>query len=158
MLNLAIIGNIGSDPEIRYAANGNAFMRFSVASNFRKYEGDGTYSDATYWVRVTVTGRRVESLQEYLKKGMRVYVDGRLEARPWTDQQGQLQPGLEVFAAEVQFMSPREESNGSDRPPAARPQPQAATAPPRGAAQRTPQERAARQQAILGDYDDVVPF
>jgi single-strand DNA-binding protein len=58
-------------------------------------------------VRVTVAGTRAESLAQYLKKGSRVYVDGRLEARPWTDQQGQARAGLEVMANEVQFMSSR---------------------------------------------------
>lgn len=153
MLNLSIIGNIGGDPEVRYSANGNAFMRFNVASNFRKFEGDGTYTDATHWVRVTVTGRRVESLQEHLKKGMRVYVAGRLEARPWTDQQGQPQPGLEIFAAEVQFMSSREDSNGAGQQPAARPQAAAAQQ------SRPAQPATTRRQEILGDDDDQsLPF
>lgn len=107
MLKAIIIGNLGNDPEMRYSANGTPFLRFNVASNYRTRTPEGEWQDRTEWVRVTVTGTRAESLGQYLKKGSRVYVDGRLEARPWTDQQGQVRAGLEVMANEVQFMSTR---------------------------------------------------
>jgi single stranded DNA-binding protein len=108
MLKATLIGNLGSDPDMRYSANGSPLLRFNVASNFRTRTPDGEYQDKTEWVRVTVTGNRAESLSPYLKKGSRVYVEGRLEARPWTDQQGQIRAGLGVLANEVQFMSPRQ--------------------------------------------------
>jgi single stranded DNA-binding protein len=108
MLKCLIIGNLGNDPDMRYSANGNPLLRFNVASNFRTRTPEGEYQDKTEWVRVTVTGTRAESLSQYLRKGSRVYVEGRLEARPWTDQQGQIRAGLEVLANEVQFLSSRE--------------------------------------------------
>jgi len=107
MLKATLIGNLGNDPEMRYSANGSPFLRFNVASNYRTRTPEGEWQDKTEWVRVTVTGQRAESLSQYLHKGSRVYVDGRLEARPWTDQQGQVRAGLEVVANEVQFMSSR---------------------------------------------------
>jgi single-strand DNA-binding protein len=107
MLKATIIGNLGNDPDLRYSANGSPLLRFNVASNYRTRTPEGEYQDKTEWVRVTVTGNRAESLSQYLKKGSRVYVEGRLEARPWTDQQGQVRAGLEVLANEVQFMSSR---------------------------------------------------
>src|SRR6266536_6653375 len=107
MLKVSVIGNLGHDPEMRYSAAGQPFLRFNVASNYRTRTPEGEWQDKTEWVRVTVTGTRAESLSQYLKKGSRVYVDGRLEARPWTDQQGQLRAGLEVMANQVEFMSPR---------------------------------------------------
>lgn len=107
MLKATIIGNLGNDPEMRYSQNGAPFLRFNVASNFRTRTPEGEWQDKTEWVRVTVTGNRAETLSQYLKKGSRVFVDGRLEARPWTDQQGQVRAGLEVMANEVQFMSSR---------------------------------------------------
>jgi single-strand DNA-binding protein len=107
MLKAMLIGNLGNDPEMRYSASGSPFLRFNVASNFRTRTPEGEWQDKTEWVRVTITGTRAESLAQYLKKGSRVYVDGRLEARPWTDQQGQVRAGLEVMANEVQFMSSR---------------------------------------------------
>ena len=118
MLKTMLIGNLGSDPEMRYSASGQPYLRFNVASNYRTRTPEGEWQDKTEWVRVTVTGTRAESLSQYLKKGSRVFVDGRLEARPWTDQQGQVRAGLEVMANEVQFMSSRaddERAGGGDR-------------------------------------------
>lgn len=118
MLKASVIGNLGSDPEMQYSVNGNAFLRMNVASNYRVRGQDGAWTDQTEWVRVTVFGQRAESLSNYLKKGTRVYADGRLEARPWTDQQGNVRAGLELVASDVEFMSSRED-NGQQRPAAA---------------------------------------
>src|SRR5438067_8073358 len=107
MLKTMLIGNLGNDPEMRYSASGAPFLRFNVASNYRTRTPEGEWQDKTEWVRVTVTGARAESLAQYLRKGSRVYVDGRLEARPWTDREGQVRAGLEVTANDVQFMSSR---------------------------------------------------
>src|SRR5215212_1108077 len=138
MLKATIIGNLGSDPDMRYSAAGSPYLRFNVASNYRVRSPEGEWQDRTEWVRVTVFGQRAETLSQYLKKGMRVYVEGRLEARPWTDQQGQIRPGLEVIALDVEFMSSRadDEVRGgggggdddsprerSSNPPASRPAP-----------------------------------
>src|SRR5215218_3650868 len=107
MLKATLIGNLGNDPDLRYSAAGNPLLRFNVASNHRTRTPEGEYVDKAEWVWVTVTGNRAESLSPYLKKGSRVYVEGRLEARPWTDQQGQVRAGLEVVANDVEFMSSR---------------------------------------------------
>src|SRR6185503_144589 len=119
MLKATLIGNLGNDPDMRYSANGSPLLRFNVASNYRTRTPEGEYQDRTEWVRVTVTGNRAESLSPYLKKGSRVYVEGRLEARPWTDQQGQVRAGLEVLANEVQFMSSRVDDEPHAAVPAA---------------------------------------
>ena len=148
MLKATIIGNLGNDPEMRYSANGAPFLRFNVASNFRTRTPEGEWQDKTEWVRVTVTGQRAESLSQYLHKGSRVYVDGRLEARPWTDQQGQVRAGLEVMANEVQFMSSRADdermgggggaTGGGDRDSGGgRPSAGSSSAPPRQSAPRS---------------------
>jgi single-strand DNA-binding protein len=109
MLKASVIGNLGNDPEMKYSANGAPFLRFNVASNFRTRTAEGQWEEKTEWVRCTVFGQRAESLNQYLRKGMRVFVDGRLEARPWTDQQGGVRAGLELVATDVEFMSSRSE-------------------------------------------------
>lgn len=131
MLKALVIGNLGSDPDMRYSANGQPFLRFNVASNYRARTPEGEWQDRTEWVRVTVLGQRAETLSQYLRKGSRVFVEGRLEARPWTDQQGQIRAGLEIVASDVEFMSSRaedeqrgggtpRESTGAGGPPSAR--------------------------------------
>ena len=92
-------------------ANGSPFPRFNLASNYRTRDASGEWTDMTEWVRVTVFGQRAETLGQYLRKGSRVYVEGRLEARPWTDQQGQVRAGLEVIASEVELVTTRSVDN-----------------------------------------------
>lgn len=111
MLKAVVIGNLGNDPEQRYAASGTATLRFNVAANFRARSEGGEWADKTEWVRVTVFGQRAETLGQYLKKGSRVYVEGRLEARPWTDRAGNVQAGLELIAQDVEFMSSRQDGD-----------------------------------------------
>jgi single-strand DNA-binding protein len=155
MLRGAIIGNLGNDPEMRYSANGTALLRFNVASNYRVRDQDGQYQDRVEWVRVTVLGARAESLSQYLHKGSKVYADGRLEARPWTDQQGQMRSGLELIANEVQFMSARNEgedsggSRGNGYSDGGQHQPAAAGARPQQ--NRQPQQ-------VMDDADSDLPF
>lgn len=162
MLKATLIGNLGNDPEMRYSASGSPFLRFNVASNFRARTPEGEWQDKTEWVRVTVTGQRAESLSQYLKKGSRVYVDGRLEARPWTDQQGQVRAGLEVIANEVQFMSSRADDEaraggmgggGGDRE-FSRP---ANPAPRQQPSRPAPQQSRASEPMDDGDLEDL-PF
>jgi single-strand DNA-binding protein len=111
-----IIGNVGKDPEMRYSANGSPFLRFSLAGNYRTRNAEGEWEDQTEWVRVTVFGQRAEALQDRIAKGSRLYVDGRLEAKPWTDQQGNVRAGLEVLADTIEFMSQqRTDGDGEQR-------------------------------------------
>src|SRR4051812_17218024 len=119
MLKASVIGNLGTDPELRYSPSGAPSLRANVASNFRARTPEGEWEDRTEWVRVIVFGQRAESLVQYLKKGMRVFVDGRLEARPWTDRENRLRAGLEIVASDIEFMSPRQaddegQQHGSD--------------------------------------------
>jgi single-strand DNA-binding protein len=109
MLRASVIGNLGGDPELKYTEGGTTRLQFNVASNYRVKNEVGNWDDATEWVRVTVFGKRAETLSGILKKGTKVYVDGRLEARPWTDNRGQVRAGLEVIGDTVEFMSPRSE-------------------------------------------------
>jgi single-strand DNA-binding protein len=161
MLKATLIGNLGNDPDMRYSANGSPLLRFNVASNYRTRTPEGEYQDKTEWVRVTVTGNRAESLSQYLKKGSRVYVEGRLEARPWTDQQGQIRSGLEVLANEVQFMSSRadDEQRGASMGGAGA----SGDSPPRerqssgGSSPARPAPRSAPDPMDEGDLEDL-PF
>lgn len=148
MLKAAILGNLGGDPELRYSPSGQAFLRMTVASNYRARTQGGEWEDRTEWLRVTLFGQQAERLSQYLRKGSKVYVDGRLEARPWTDQQGQPRAGLEVIANDVQFMSPRD--GGDGRQSDAGREPAVAVRPLRGpapAASSPPDE-----------YDPELPF
>ena len=103
MLKASLIGNLGGDPDLRCSPEGRPFLRMNVACSYRARDAQGEWQDRTEWVRVTVFGQRVEALATMLKKGMRVYADGRLEARPWTDRGGAVRAGLELVAGDVEF-------------------------------------------------------
>lgn len=158
MLKATIIGNLGNDPDMRYSANGQPFLRFNVASNYRTRTPEGEWQDRVEWVQVTVFGQRAETLSQYLNKGMRVYCEGRLEARPWTDQQQNIRAGLQLMASDVEFMTSRadDEERRADGGNGYQQQRQSAPQQQRPAATAT---RPAATQATLDDGDlEDLPF
>lgn len=120
MLKATIIGNLGSDAELKYGQNGTAFLRANVASNYRVRNASGEWEDRTEWVRMTLFGNRAEALDGRLTKGMRIYAEGRLEARPWTDSQGTLRAGLEMTALDIEFMGGRPDGESQPQQRSAR--------------------------------------
>jgi len=101
---IMLIGNVGSDPEMRYTPNGKAVTSFRMATNYRYASSDGERREETEWFRVSVWGRQAESCNQFLSKGKRVYVEGRLRSRSWEGQDGQMRTSLEVSANRVIFL------------------------------------------------------
>jgi single-strand DNA-binding protein len=118
MLKASVIGNLGGDPELRYSPSGKPMLRMNVASNYRARTPEGEWQDRTEWLRVVIFGQRVETLAPVLKKGMRIYADGRLEAHPWTDRTGGMCAGLELVARDIEFTGARQSDEGDQGPPA----------------------------------------
>lgn len=122
MINKVIlIGNLGSDPELKYTAGGTAVATLSVATSRRWKDKDGQMKDETEWHRVIVWSQSAEFCSNYLSKGSKVYVEGRLQTRKWKDQNGNDRYTTEIVAATVQSLSPRaNESTGGggyEQPP-----------------------------------------
>ncbi len=113
---ITLIGNLGRDPEMRYTANAQAVTSFSLACN-RVYTGnDGARVTETTWFRISVWGKQAESCNQYLKKGSKVYIEGRLASDPvthgpriYTRNDGTSAASYEVTATTVQFLSSRGE-------------------------------------------------
>lgn len=105
MNKIIIIGNLGSDPEMRYTPGGEAVTNFSVATNRRYRTRDGQQMDETEWFRISAWGRLAETTNQYLSKGRQVYVEGRLKSRTYQTQTGETRVSLDVTAQEVQFLS-----------------------------------------------------
>ena len=101
---IMLIGNVGSDPEMRYTPNGKAVTSFRMATNYRYAGSDGERREETEWFRVSVWGRQAESCNQFLSKGKRVYIEGRLHSRSWEGQDGQMRTSLEVSANRVIFL------------------------------------------------------
>ena len=100
-----IIGNVGSDPEMRYTPNGSAVTSFSVATNRRYTTSAGEQKEETEWFRVSAWNKLAETCNQYVVKGMKVYVEGRVSSSAWTDQEGQARSSLEINCTEVQFLT-----------------------------------------------------
>ena len=99
-----LIGNLGADPEMRYTANGNAVTTFNVAVN-RSYSGpDGERKEETEWFTVVTWNKLAETCSQFLQKGRRAYVEGRLQTRSWDGQDGQRRYRTEVIANTVLFL------------------------------------------------------
>ena len=112
MNKMIVIGNLGSDPEMRYAPSGDAVTSFSVATNRRYKNREGQTVDDTEWFRVNAWGRLAEITNQYLTKGKKVYVEGRLSSRSWVGQDGQTRFSNEIRAQEIQFLDPRGQTSG----------------------------------------------
>ncbi len=92
-----IVGNLGQDPEVRFMPNGNAVANITVAtSDTWKDKQTGEQKEKTEWHRVVIWGRLAEIAGEYLKKGSKVYLEGSLQTRKWTNQQGSDQYTTEI--------------------------------------------------------------
>ncbi|NCP15860.1 single-stranded DNA-binding protein [bacterium] len=113
-----LAGNLGRDPEMRYTPAGQAVTNFSVAVNDDYTNNNGERVKRTIWVRVSAWGKQAENCNQYLKKGSKVLVEGRLTVdantggpRIWTSQDGTARASFEVSAQTVRFMGSRGESS-----------------------------------------------
>lgn len=116
MVNKAIlIGNLGADPEVRYTQSGTQVTTFRMATTERRKGQDGQVQEITEWHRVVTWSRLAEICGQYLHKGSRVYIEGRIQTRKWQDQNGQDRYTTEIVAQEMKMLSPRggSESGGS---------------------------------------------
>ncbi len=103
-----LIGNLGKDPEIRYAPNGSAVANITLATyESWKDKTSGEKQEKTEWHRVVFFGRLAEIAGEYLKKGAQIYVEGRLQTRKWQDKDGKERYTTEVVAGEMQMLGSR---------------------------------------------------
>ncbi|RUM36032.1 MAG: single-stranded DNA-binding protein [Desulfobulbus sp.] len=114
MINKAIlIGNLGADPELRYTQSGTPVASFTVATSRRWKDKEGQQQEETEWHKIVAWSRLAEICGEYLNKGSRVYIEGRLQTRKWQDQNGNDRYTTEIVAQEMKMLSPRGESGGS---------------------------------------------
>jgi single-strand DNA-binding protein len=117
---MLVIGNVGTDPEMRYTPNGNPVTSFRLATNRRYTTAEGEQREETEWFTVSAWSRLAELCNQYVTKGMRVYVEGRLKSDTWTGNDGETRFRLEITANDVRFLDRRETeaSEGGGEPSA----------------------------------------
>ena len=109
---MQIIGYLGRDPEMRYTPSGDAVTNFSVAVGRRYTTRDGQEVDETEWFRVSAWRRLAETTNQYLTKGSKVYVEGRLRSRSYVAQDGQTRFSNDINALEVVFLDRPGQTSG----------------------------------------------
>lgn len=111
-----LVGNVGKDPEIKFAANGNAVASFSLATTDRTKDQTGNWTDRTEWHNLVAFQRTAEIIRDYVKKGSKLYVEGRIQTRSWDDKEtNQKRYRTEVVVNDLVLLSGRGEgeSGGS---------------------------------------------
>lgn len=141
-----LIGNLGSDPEARYTPTGTAVVSVSVAtSSAWKDKQSGETQERTEWHRVVFFNRLAEIVNEYLKKGSKVYIEGSLRTRKWTDKNNVEKYTTEIIADEMQMLDGRGASSQHESNSAAAPASKSSSAAP-------------QTTAPTADFDDDIPF
>lgn len=109
-----ILGNLGADPEVRYTQAGKAITKLSVATSESWKGQDGSKQEKTTWHRAVCFGRTAEVAGEYLSKGSKVYLEGRMEHDSYTDKEGNEKPTFQIVVQSLQMISSKGE--GGSRP------------------------------------------
>lgn len=150
-----IVGNLGSDPEVRYMQSGSAVAGFSVAtSESWKDKTTGENKEATEWHRVVLFGKLAEVAGQYLSKGSQVYIEGQLKTKKWKDQQGQDRYTTEVvvqgFNGVMQMLGRKPQQQGQQQPKQ--------TEQLQQQYHQEPQQQRFLQQQSAPEFNDDIPF
>lgn len=116
MVNKVIlIGNVGADPEVRYLDGGVAVANLRLATTESYKNKNGEKVDQTEWHSIVIWRGLAEVVEKYVKKGMRLYIEGRIRTRSWDDQNGVKRYTTEIYADNMQMLSNRQDSGDSGR-------------------------------------------
>jgi single-strand DNA-binding protein len=153
-----LVGNCGQDPEVRYMPSGGAVTNLSIAtSESWKDKNTGEQQERTEWHRVVFFNRLAEIVEQYVKKGTKLYVEGSLRTRKWQGQDGQDRYTTEVVASDMQMLDSRgsqgagDQSSSSMAPPPPQPAPQQSTS-------QQPSQTSGQAQTTDWDDGDDIPF
>jgi single-strand DNA-binding protein len=142
---IMLIGNLGRDPEMRFTSSGKPVTNFSLAVSRRYRSPEGEAVDETEWFRIVCWDKQAEIADQYLSKGTKVFVEGRVQIRKYVANDGQERTSVDVIASEFLILTPRGgEGSGSYREPASR-------------ESQEPERSQDSGRSIEEDFDDV-PF
>jgi|GEM_PF-813881 len=114
MNKIMLIGNLGKDPDMSYTQNGKAVTKFSLAVNRRTKGPSGERQDETEWFHIVVWDQLAETCNTWLKKGQKVYVEGRLQQRKYTDKSNVERLSVEVVITEMEILTPKSQEKPQD--------------------------------------------
>lgn len=167
-----LIGNLGSDPEVRHLEGGSVVARFNIATSEPYTNRNGERVEHTEWHRIELWDRLAKLAEQYLKKGNPVYIEGKLRSESWKDKEGVERTGVTIRATNMSFLGGRPDNAGTNgytpepqanaatvQEPAAPAVPSTPKPQPQPAAQ-TPKAKPAQRPAepAQNDFDDDLPF
>jgi single-strand DNA-binding protein len=142
-----LLGNVGKDPEIRATAGGMTVANFSIATTDRIKGQDGQFTDKTEWHNLVAFQRTAEIVRDYVKKGNKLYIEGRLQTSSWDDKAtGQKKYKTEIIVSDLSLLSGRGEGGGGESS---------------GGYSRSSEQRTSASQpdySEVGITDDDIPF
>lgn len=146
-----LVGNVGGDPEVRYAPNGTAFANITLAtSESWKDKQTGQLQERTEWHRVVFSGKLAEIVGQYVTKGQQLYIEGKLRTRKWQAQDGQDRYTTEILVGvdgQMQMLGGKSDGQSEQR-----------QQPARQPAQRTQQSQQGASGPDADSFDDDIPF
>jgi single-strand DNA-binding protein len=114
---VTLIGNVGKDPEFRSTPNGVAVANFTLATSDRFQDAQGNWQDRTEWHSLVAFKRTAEIVRDYVKKGSKLYIEGKLQTRSWDDKETNVKKyRTEIIVNDLVLLSSREEGSGGSRP------------------------------------------
>ena len=149
-----ILGNVGNDPELRFMSNGKAVANFTVATSEQWKDQQGQKQERTEWHRMVAYDKLAEIIGQYVKKGSKLYLEGKLQTREWTDQQGQKKYTTEIIVSEMQMLDGKPQ--GGQQAQGQQQQPQRQQAPQNNGYQQARSQPVQQQDAP--QFDDDLPW
>ena len=113
MNKIMLIGNLGRDPELNYTPNGVAIAKFSLAVNRFSKSPSGERQEETEWFNIVAWRQLAETCANYLHKGQKIYIEGRLASRKYTDKNGVERTAVEVVASDMEMLTPKGQTASS---------------------------------------------
>jgi single-strand DNA-binding protein len=112
-----LVGNVGKDPEVKYSPSGTPIAKFSLATNEKYKDRSGEWQERTEWHNIVAWQRLAEIIGEYVKKGAKLYIEGKLQTSSWEDREsGTKKYRTEIVARDLVLLGSHENSSSDDRP------------------------------------------
>lgn len=159
-----LLGNVGQDPEVRFSPNGTTFANITLATSEKwKDKQTGEQKEKTEWSKLVFSGRLAEVVEEYVTKGSKLYVEGKLDTRKWQNQQGQDQYTTEIRVFQMEMLDNKPKAQQKQGGFQQQAQQQSFNKPvqqPAGGFQQQNQQQAPKvnPQEPTIDFDDNIPF
>jgi|SRR5215469_6490391 len=154
-----LIGNLGKDPEVKYTPSGVPVAKFSIATNERYKDKSGEWQDRTEWHNLVAWQRHAEIIGEYVKKGSKIYIEGRLQTSSWEDKQsGEKKYRTEVVIQDLVLLSGRGDGGRGDGEGEGRSRGAAMSGSAGSAMDQRPQHQPEEASQETGITDEDIPF